>query len=529
MVIGAMAIYQCANPVAPSGGPKDTTPPRLLKDKSTANEQTNYTPKSIVLYFDEYVEVQNPGRNVIISPPLDPKPDYEVGSDYLKIDFTKADSLQKNTTYSLNFDNAVSDFNEGNPVENLLFVFSTGDFLDSLELLVEVIDKEKKPVEGITVMLYPAAENDSVVVKSLPSYFSKTNKQGEANLRYLREGVYKIFGLQDDNLTLKYDIPTAAIAFKKEPIEVTADSLQKVLLQLFTPEPTPQMTKKPFFKNNAYVAVFTPLDTTITCSVSPASAAIARRWQNDSLYIWLDPTMNLDSLVWTSDIREKLRRDTLAAPSSIDTFPIRGLTKSLAFINKKASLSWNQPMELLSDSTFFVQDSSGQRFYLTTSEQKYLRVDVQLPLDSLPTPSREMIALPGQLRSYYGYTNKDTLRWSFKSVEEADLSELKLILRFPDSIAHYRIQLIKGSTVVKERLCTRQNEYIWDIPLLEPGSYKVKIYEDQNQNGRQDGGDYWKGQQAEPWKEYSLESLRANWTIEEEIEWENETGSKESN
>jgi len=113
--------------------------------------------------------------------------------------------------------------------------------------------------------------------------------------------------------------------------------------------------------------------------------------------------------------------------------------------------------------------------------------------------------------------------------EVENLSELILNLRFPDSTVQYIGHLMKNNSVVKERRFTGQNEYLWEIPFLEPSSYQLKVYLDRNKNGRQDGGDYWKSRQAEPAKTFSLEPLRENWTIEEEIDWDYEAGSKELN
>lgn len=529
ILILVVFLSQCANPVAPTGGPKDSTPPKLDVDESTANEQTLFRPEKIRLVFDEYITVQNPNQNVIISPPLDPKPSFQVGSDYLEIDFSAADSLLDETTYSFNLDNAISDFNEGNPVENLVFVFSTGPYLDSLSLRVTVVDKDKKPAEGITVMLYSGTPSDSVVVKSLPTYFSKSNAEGVAHLQYLQAGTYKVFALKDDNLTLKYDIPGAPIAFRKDPITLTEDTLDSLTLSLFVPSPVPKITRKPFLKNNAYVGVFNPMDTSIRCQIEPGNREVSRQWVQDSLYIWTQVSDPSDSIVWITDNEESIRKDTLAPLVDVDTVSIQSRSKSLRFFNKSTTVIWNQPIEDVSDSTFFAADSLGTRYYFSVADHNPLKTRIQFEDDSIPTTSRDLLVLPGSIQSTYGYTLTDTLKWSFSVKQPEELSELILNLNFPDSTAQYVGQLIKNNAVVKERSFDGQNKYLWEIPFLEPGSYGLKIYWDQNRNGRQDGGDYWKSRQAEPAKTFSLEPLRENWTIEEEIDWEYEAGSKELN
>ena len=521
-------LSQCANPVAPTGGPRDTTPPKVVIEKSTPNEKTQFIPERIRLTFDEYIEVQNPTRNVIISPPIDPKPEYDVGPDYLEIDFSSVDSLQSNTTYSLNFDNAVTDFNEGNPVENLLFVFATGPYLDSLELDVEVVNQEGAKQEGITVMLYDKLGNDSVVVNSLPKYFSKTDKQGRAKLQYLKDGIYKVFALNDENLTLKYDIPNASIGFLKEPIAVMPDTSTSLRLEVFTPKEPPKLNRPPFVKGNAVVGVFNPPDTFVYCSVLPSEAEMTRSWVEDSLKIWLPPGLEYDSLVWVTDNGEQIRRDTIAVAENIDTVGIEGREKRIQFKNNSATFRWNQPLTAPGDSVLFAEDTLGQRYYLKVEQSQFLESKFKIP-DSLPFPTGVLTVLPNQLFSVYGYSNRDTLSWDYEVLQKEELSELILQLRFPDSTAQYVAQLRKSNEVISKRLLMGQNEYLWELPYLNPGSYTVSIYEDENKNERRDGGDYWKGRQAERAKEFSLQPLKPNWTLEEEIEWENETGSKESN
>lgn len=527
-ILAVLSLSQCANPVAPTGGPRDTTPPKVITEKSTPNEKTQFIPERIRLTFDEYIEVQNPTRNVIISPPLDPTPEYDVGPDYLEIDFSSVDSLQSNTTYTLNFDNAVADFNEGNLVENLLFVFSTGPYLDSLQLDAEVVNQEGAKQEGITVMLYDEMDNDSVVVNSLPKYFSKTNKQGRAQLRYLKGGLYKVFALKDENLTLKYDIPNASIGFLKEPVSVMPDTSATLRLELFTPKELPKLSRPPFARGNAVVGVFNPPDTFVYCSVLPSEAEMTRTWVEDSLKIWISPDLDYDSLVWVTDNGEQIRRDTIAVAQMIDTVGIEGREKSVQFKNNSATIRWNQPIQAPGDSVLFAEDTLGRRYYLKSEHHKYLASRFAIR-DSLPFPTGVLTILPNQLFSVYGYSNRDTLSWNYEVLPKEELSELILQLRFPDSTAQYVAQLRKGNEVISKRTLVGQNEYIWELTYLNPGSYSVRIYEDSNKNGRRDGGDYWKGRQAERAREFSLQPLKPNWTLEEEIDWENETGSKRSN
>lgn len=523
-----LVMQQCANPVAPSGGPRDTEPPKLVVEKSTPNEQLNYYPDKVTLTFNEYIEVSNPARNVIISPPMDPKPEYVAGSSSLDIDFSTVDSLRKGTTYTLNFSNAIADFTEGNAAEDLVFAFSTGPYLDSLKGKMKVVDKKGTEQADITVLLHEELDEDSVVVKSLPTYFAKTDKQGVAQFQYLKEGRYKVFALKDENLTLQYDIPNAPIAFLEDPVTLSPDSFPEVELVLFEPLPVPRLTKAPFFRRNHWSAVFNELDTHVRVDIEPAGYELARLWVEDTLKVW--PGINPpDSIIWLTDNGDELRKDTLAVQSPLDTVPIRARQKKLKFVNGEGRIYWNQPMGELSDSTFYTADTSGTQYYFRILNEQPLETVLGVPKeDSLPSTGSIRL-LPGVLSSFYGQDNTDTLDLSYEILKEEQLSELNLRFTEGDSSLQYLIHLVKGSEVVRTRTLEGQKEYEWQLSFMEPGQYKVRVIYDENRNGKLDGGDYWKGQQPELSEEYPLEALRANWVLEEEIELEHETRSEGSN
>jgi uncharacterized protein (DUF2141 family) len=529
VVLAVMLLsQQCANPVAPSGGPRDTLPPKLVMEESTPNEQVNYYPEKVTLTFNEYIEVSNPVQNVIISPPMDPKPEYVAGSSSLEIDFSSVDSLRPETTYTLNFTNAIADFTEGNRVENLVFAFSTGPYLDSLEGKMTVIDATGAGQAEITVLLHEAGADDSVVVQSLPTYFAKTDKQGVAQFQYLKKGRYKVFAMKDDNLTLKYDIPNAPIAFLAEPVELSPDTFPEAELLLFEAVPAPRLSKAPFFHHNHWSFVFNKPDTHVRVETKTEGYELARLWVEDTLNVW--PNINPpDSIIWLTDNGDELRRDTLVVKAPLDTVPVKTRQKKAKFLGGEARLYWNQPMSELSDSIFFTVDTSGMRYYFRVLKEEPLQTVLGAPKDRGLPLSGSFQLLPGVLSTYYGKDNTDTLDLSYEILKEEQLSELTLRFIKGDSIAQYLIHLVKGSEVVRMLVLNGQEDYEWQLPFLEPGQYKVKVIYDDNKNGKQDGGDYWKGQQPELSEEYPLETLRANWVLEEEIELEHETRSEGAN
>lgn len=228
LAFAVLMVFSCANPVSPSGGPVDKEPPEVLSS-DPPNFSVHFDKKRIQIVFNEFVKLNQPNQQVIVSPPLQKMPQFRIRGKSVVIDIEE--ELFENTTYSIFFGNAIVDITEGNPLVNYLYVFSTGNYIDSLSVAGEVVNAfNLEPEEGVFVMLH-STRNDTVPADSLPMlvrplYVSKTNEQGQFRLRYLRDEPLKIFVLDDLNSNYLYDLPEEAIAF--------SDSL-------IVPEPEMQM------------------------------------------------------------------------------------------------------------------------------------------------------------------------------------------------------------------------------------------------------------------------------------------------
>ena len=164
----------CAKRGNITGGDKDTIAP-VLTASFPKNLSTNFTAKEIVLNFDEYVKMKNVNKQLIVSPPLKYPPEILPMNASKKITIKIKDTLQPNTTYSLNFGQSIEDNNEGNPYSQFKYVFSTGSYIDSLKLNVKVKDAlEKKTDNFVSVMLYEINEKytDSTIYKETPNYIT---------------------------------------------------------------------------------------------------------------------------------------------------------------------------------------------------------------------------------------------------------------------------------------------------------------------------------------------------------------------
>lgn len=223
-VVTVCTVFSCANKGYPEGGPKDVTPPHVLEERPVSYTR-NFDKKSINIYFDEYVQLKNINDKFIISPPQAKKPKVRERGKYIMVEFE--DTLRPGTTYSLDFADAIVDYNEGNPLGYYRYVFSTGDVIDSLELAGNVVDAEtNEPVLGAFVFLYKN-QADSVPVREIPDYVARTDSSGFFRLTNIGEADYKMITIIDDNRDYKYTPEAEQIGFIDSAVRPLVMSLSR--------------------------------------------------------------------------------------------------------------------------------------------------------------------------------------------------------------------------------------------------------------------------------------------------------------
>ncbi len=214
-VIASLLGGGCAQIGIPTGGAKDTLPPVLVK-ASPANGTRNVTSNKITLDFDEYIDVSDLQQNLIISPLQNRNPSIVANPRSITLKFR--DTLLPNTTYNINFGNAIRDINENNVLKNLTYVFSTGNTLDSLTLNGKVTLAETGEVDTtMIVMLYQNAV-DTTVQKKKPNYIAKVNNDGSFNFSNLPVDNFKIYALKDGDGGKTYNALSETFAFADEEV-----------------------------------------------------------------------------------------------------------------------------------------------------------------------------------------------------------------------------------------------------------------------------------------------------------------------
>lgn len=205
----------CANIIPPSGGPRDTLPPVLVKAEPH-DSTLNFKGNRIMLTFDELVDLKDVQNNLLFTPTFENNPLIETKGRTLTVKFR--DSLQKNTTYVLNFGNAIVDINEGNVLKDFIYAFATGPRMDSLEISGKVLLAETGGVDSTLIVVLHKNLTDSAVVKQRPDYLVRLDRNGNFRFSYLPSDTFAVYALGDAALSRRYQTKSQLFAFANSPV-----------------------------------------------------------------------------------------------------------------------------------------------------------------------------------------------------------------------------------------------------------------------------------------------------------------------
>ncbi|WP_235299202.1 Ig-like domain-containing protein [Portibacter marinus] len=500
---------------APLGGKKDETPPELDTIRSTPNYITNFDLDQIVLRFDEFIQLKNAFEQIVYSPPLATRPEIIQRGKKLTIKLPENAPLKENTTYTINFGDAIVDLNEGNPLSNFRYVFSTGDVIDSLSISGKVVDDlTREPAEDVYVMLYDKL-SDSIVFEEAPYYFAKTNKSGSFEIQNLRSDTFKVVVLNDGNLNLKYD-EGEAIGFLDSFIYTTDSTPPPLSLNIFEPLLAIELLDEEF----------SPFKMKFEFRGQPINITVGN--YRDSVY-WLTE-INKDSLILWHD--NSIPNDTFYILEDTITYKRRVFDGDIEPFNyRKSNLKRNgglepgQPIEF--EFPYAINSIDSSKFELSDS---LIRPIESIVLDSL-NPRKvkieynfsfgDTMALyiePGGVSMVNGSIN-DTITELVIPESREKFGIIDLTIDSLNAEQQYIMQLMDGDKEIRRRLISGENQAKFRFDILPPKTYSVRLTLDANKNGRWDPGDYWKKTQSEVWQETKLEELRQNWELEAKVEW----------
>ena len=514
-----LSTIQCAKRASPTGGPKDSIPPVLINASPKLNT-TYFNKDEFNLNFDEYVELKDITKQLIISPPLNSSQYkvYPVTGASKKVTLKLLDSLLDNTTYTFNFGESIVDFNESNPSSYLTYTLSTGATIDSLYIRGRITDAFERETERfISLQLYPVDSiiADTMIYSQKPLYVTSTLDTTIYRFQNLRAGKYAIIALEDKAGNYFFDQNIDKIGYKEQLIELPKDSI--IDLRLFK-ERTNFFWDKPYFVNDHHIVLSYYGDREeepfkmISDVPDNFESLVTQSRETDSLNYWFKGA-ELDSLQFEFNIKDSLQIKTVQFKNPIpDSLLIDKSTKGSLRIQDKYEIKSNLPIvEVNSEQLIVTNVDTIQIPASLKIEENYDRITVDFEV--IPNDRYEITLLPKALIDFWGNTN-DTLvyRTSTKKIEDYGNIFLRVKHESPHS---YIIELLKNDEVVR-RYDTPAEGNNFRFELLDPGKYSVRLIEDANKNKQWDTGSYLEKIQPEKviyyWKEIDL---RANWDMNE--------------
>lgn len=559
MVIFAGA---CAKMMSPTGGPKDVDPPVVVKS-IPPQKSISFSGKNILVTFNEYVTFDKLNEKFMISPPTEKKPEIILRGKTMRIELKE--KLRDNTTYTLYFQDAIKDLNEGNPLVNYQFVFSTGSYIDSLSITGNVfLASNLNPGKNVLVLLHNETA-DSAPRKKIPDYITIAGEDGYFRINNIRAGRYKLYALTDNNNNKLYDLQEEYFAFHDKILEIDPetnyispqedslklaeipDSLRSEMtkegdykLYLFT-TPAKKYYLTSSSRNMPYQLVYTlsrPPDTLVFDFTLPESKSyfIERNRSGDTLTVWLT-----DSLLWSKQELKTLIKypftdsaNTVSCRTDTITmryFPVRtvkgkeqkqGLKVSANIASGQVKpgqvIMFSSATPLQYPDTSGIKLSRAERdnqsnipytLYsdTATSLRYYLRAQ-------LSEDMRYQLILPaGVFRNIYG-EKSDSAGYTFTVRPVSSFGQLTMILK--NGQGSMIVQLLdKSEKVVAESRVKDSGRAVF--PYLEKGNYRVRVIYDLNGDGIWTTGDYDLKIQPEPVSYYPDEiEVKTDWIIEQE-------------
>ena len=537
LLLTAFLAQRCANAVAPTGGPKDTTPPVVVA-AVPENQSTHFIGKKIEITFDEFITLENANQNVMISPPLKEKLDIKLKNKTVVVKFKE--NLVPNTTYTINFGSAIKDLHEGNPFKDYVYSFSTGDHIDTLSITGKVVDAETmKPIENVYVGLYAADRDnlDSLPMTTAPNYISKTDKEGQFSLNGLADKSYRVFALKDANANLYFDLANEASAFLDMLVTPSDSTLKPITLRMFTEVDSTQvlLEKKLIeegllrfvFRHPAKDAVImTPemLPDTFNL-VTTHSAAYDTVWWyftpnvKDSLWVQVkyDTVIN-DSSRYSLKFKDKKGRNKKPEPLKVKNNLIgRGAlvhddTLTLTFSEPIVRYAMRDSAVFKCDTLVFYDtlafepaDEQGMKYRLVNPVAADVSYHIEIP-DSV----------------FFGIRNRtnEAIKLDFHVVNDDEYGNIYITVMPPKGMKQVVVQLTNESgKVVKEQVITKNSEVMFDY--LMPAKYKLRAILDADGNGKWSTGNYHRHTLPETIIDYiNVLDLKAGWDIDLSDPWE---------
>ena len=522
--IAISVILGCANIQRPLGGPRDKTPPKLLK-ATPLNPTRNFNAKIIQLDFDEYFKLNNIYQEITISPELGKQPEYLIKNKSLIIKLK--DTLQKNTTYVINFGKAIADVNEGNILKNFTYVFSTGPTIDSLRITGNVKNVQTQTKEkDVTVMLFPLKQ-DTSFGKHKPAIYTTTDTAGNFSLSNLKAGDYKIYALMEKSPNKIYDNDDELVAFKKDLIHLKKDTTNLNLTLFKQIPPKLRVVDRKIDGDGKLYFVFNK-----PVSTSPGVRILNAKLDSQKV-VDFRPTADT-AMIYLKDMTfDSVKVSFLDKEKPVDTITLKRSkretykrTISLQYNTSYDKLkpgtdllfTANYPIESIDLSRIIMMEDSNQVTDFNVARIPNDPKKFSLKYRLRPGKNYTITFNLGTFTDIYG-DKSVAIKKQFGLDKIENYSKLTLHITLPDSSGakNYLVQLLSDNNTELESRVINKNgplEYL-RYPI---GKYRVRVIYDTNKNGKWDTGNIKQNIQPENiWLFNRAIPLRTNFEIDEDV------------
>lgn len=492
----------CAKRGSITGGLKDTIAP-TLKSSYPENYSVKFTGNKIKLTFDENIKLKDLNKQLIISPPMKNELLVLPATPTKTLTITINDTLAPNTTYSINFGQSIADNNEGNPYNQFKYVFSTGDYIDSLALGGRVKDAHEKEVASfISIMLYEANEkfNDSTIYKENPRYITNTlDSLKTFRLENLKAGNYYLVAIKDINKNNKYNPKSDLIGFNKQIVTIPNDTVFE--LELFK-EVLPHKVYKPSqvsgnrlivgYEGNKKNGELPKITLKNHNEIVPA--IITGMGKKDSLQVWYKP-LKVDSLSMHIE-KDKILKDYTfkIKKQKNDTLSIKAVQSGSLSFRDRFALESSLPLIDFDKTKMTLINKDSVAVPFTTAYDEFTQqLYVDFKIEEAQKYNFKM--MPGAVTDFFEKKN-DTLSFKADTRNHADYGNIILTLknvnRFPVilELTDEKGDVLKASEYTESKTQVEFN-------LLDPGIYGIRAIYDDNKNKEWDTGSYLEKRQAE--------------------------------
>ncbi|WP_309607599.1 Ig-like domain-containing protein [Flavobacterium sp.] len=511
-------LFSCAKRGTITGGDKDILPPKITSS-SPKNFTTNFDKKIIKINFDEYIKVKDIQKQLIISPPMNIAPTVlpqGTASKFISIKIN--DTLIPNTTYSFNFGQSITDFNEGNAYPQLKYVFSTGIFIDSLSIEGTIKDSYEKNTDNfVNILLYEVDDkyNDSVIYKKTPRYITNTlDSLKTFKIENIKAGKYKLIALKEPNNNYKFDSNKDKIAFYNQTITIPDQSIYE--LELFK-ENLKFKSKKPVQASGnriimGYEGDAKNLNITAKQRGNILKTKITKFPEKDSVQVWFEPMKNdsiqigVENLDYKKDYMVKIKNQRQ------DTLKLTSNAAAILRLNEKFTIKASVPLEKFDVQKMSLTKKDSSKVDFKTNYDDFNQ-NLEILFTSEPDEKYTFKMVPKAVEDYLGKVN-DSLKFSFSTKSLADYGNLKVNLQNVKSFPVIVELTDSKGKILAAQYSEKQTSV--EFLLIEPQKYSMRVIYDTNKNKLRDTGNYLEKLQPEEVIHFPTEiDVRANWDVDQ--------------